>query len=742
MSNTPNILHIAILKPVRHCFDYLLPVGWQAGASLPQPGVRVLVPFGRRQEVGVVLAVNQNACIPPDKLKPAIAILDDQPFITPVIFTLYEWASRYYQHPIGEVILGTFPVLMRTPPKSQGNRHYVLTASGLEVNPVTLKRSPKQAALLDLLRQNSKGMSEQSFKLAGFSQPLIRVLLHKGWVEQIISSTTQPLIAKPLPAIERNAEKPLQLNAAQQNAVQQVTASTDFHTFLLQGVTGSGKTEVYLQIIEQCLQKGKQILVLVPEIGLTPQTIARFERRFPVPIAALHSGLANRERQDAWINAKNGKVSIVIGTRSAIFIPFSQLGLIILDEEHDQSFKQQSGFRYSARDLAVMRGRLENVPVLLGTATPSLETLHNVNSGRFTLLNLPERAGNAIKPSFHLIDLRNKHLEHGLSPELLTVIAQHLAANNQVLLFLNRRGYAPLLLCHQCGWSAQCKRCDARLTLHHKPARLVCHHCITTYSVMQRCGECHGIELFHLGLGTERLEQTLQQYFSDTPILRIDRDTVRRRGDLEKIFASIHQGQRQILIGTQMLAKGHHFPNVTLVGILDTDGGLYSTDFRATERMGQLILQVAGRAGRAEKPGQVYLQTHQPDHPLLQALIHQGYEQFAADLLRERHVSAWPPYTFLALLRAETNKHKMALDFLTQARFIAESLPDQRVQLLGPIPAPMEKKAGYFRALLLFQAGQRQILQQWLSAFVPRLEVMPWKSKVRWSIDVDPLEMG
>lgn len=742
MPDSPIILHVAVLKPLRHCFDYLLPTAENIDPQTLKPGIRLLVPFGRTQLVGILLEVNQTSCVPLDKLRAITTVLDEEPLITPNIFALYQWASQYYQHPIGEVILGTFPVLLRHAPKFDLNKCvYTLTQTGKTVDVDALKRSHKQMALFEFFKAHADGVYVAHIKKSGFSMSLLRALLKKDLITQVKPKTHYQHFVKPLVKKYRRAEPPLSLNTYQQKAVTKVNAAQNFQTFLLEGVTGSGKTEVYLQIIDHYLKKGQQALVLVPEIGLTPQTIARFERRFPIPIAALHSGLSNIERRDAWLRAKNGEIRIVIGTRSAIFTPFAQLGVIILDEEHDQSFKQQSGFRYSARDLAIMRARMEKIPILLGTATPSLETLHNVNTHRFQHLLLPERAGNAIPPSFHLIDLRNKHLEQGLAPELLPIMQEHLQQDNQVLLFLNRRGYAPVLLCHNCGWSAQCLRCDAKLTLHHKPMRLICHHCDKNYSLIKKCGECHGAELCHLGLGTERLEQGLREHFTKTEIIRIDRDTVRHKNAMENVLATIKHGKNQILIGTQMLAKGHHFPNVTLVVIIDTDSGLYSTDFRATEQMGQLIVQVAGRAGRAEKPGKVFLQTHQPEHLLLQTLIHQGYPAFAQALLIERKIAPWPPFSYLVLLRAEAGKEKRALDFLTAARKMAENIPEKNVQLLGPIPAHMERKAGHFRALLLFQASQRQVLQKWLTEFVPLLDAMPFKGKVRWSLDVDPMEM-
>lgn len=742
MSSAPYILHIAVCKPMRRCYDYLLPEGSQINPQALQPGIRVQVPFGPQQMVGMLLAVDQQSDLPVSKLRPITAILDEQPLITPALFTLYEWASRYYQHPIGEVMLGSLPTLLRRVPKQDASgQGYQLTPAGLTLDPNTLKRSPKQLALWQLCKEQPAGINVTQIKTAGFTTDLLRALVKKELLSAV-STPPKPVFAKPLPKVTRQPQSPLALNSFQQQAVEQAVAATGFQTFLLQGVTGSGKTEVYLQVIAACLQRGKQALVLVPEIGLTPQTIARFEQRFAVPMVVLHSALSDRERKDAWLQAKQGEVRIVIGTRSAIFVPLNQLGVIVMDEEHDASFKQQSGFRYSARDLAIMRGRLENILVLLGTATPSLETLYNVQQQRFQLLSLPERAGNAIVPSFHLIDLRSQYLEHGLAPQLLTIMQEHLAQNNQVLLFLNRRGYAPALLCHECGWSAQCLRCDAKLTLHHRPARMICHHCASQYGVAKQCIKCQSADLVQVGVGTERLEEGLLKHFPDVEIIRIDRDTVRHKNAMEAALQKVYNGQRQILLGTQMLAKGHHFPNVTLVGIVDTDGGLFSTDFRATERMGQLILQVAGRAGRAEKPGQVFLQTHQPDHPLLQALIHQGYPAFADCLLQERQAHRLPPFSYLTLMRAECGKQQLALDFLNAARDLADGLADKRIQLLGPIPAPMERKAGHYRALLLIQSAQRAGLQQWLNQFMLRVEKMAFKGKVRWSIDVDPQEMG
>jgi primosomal protein N' (replication factor Y) len=521
----------------------------------------------------------------------------------------------------------------------------------------------------------------------------------------------------------------------------------EFGVFLVDGVTGSGKTEVYLSIIDEVLARGEQALVLVPEIGLTPQLVSRFEERFQQrlknPIALLHSGLSDSERLNAWLMAKKGDASIDIGTRSAIFTPLLKPGVIILDEEHDPSYKQQDGFRYSARDVAVKRAQLESLPVVLGSATPSLESLENARQQRYQHLLLPERAGNANHPDVSVIDVRKQPMIDGLSSLLINAMKRHFQKGGQVLLFLNRRGYAPVLLCHDCGWVSKCKRCDAHMTLYHERGqrRLRCHHCGSERPADHQCPDCESSELHPVGSGTERLEETLTHQFPDIGITRIDRDTTRRKGAMQSLLDSVHEGTSRILVGTQMLAKGHHFPDVTLVGIVDIDQGLFSADFRATERMAQLIVQVSGRAGRAEKAGQVLIQTHHPDHPLLKVLLDEGYASFANAALDERRLAQLPPYRYFALLRAEATDGRLPMQFLQQARGLAEAFAGKDVQLLGPVPAPMEKRAGRIRAQLLLQSASRSALHNLLTPWLLQLESSKSGRKVRWSIDVDPQEM-
>lgn len=530
------------------------------------------------------------------------------------------------------------------------------------------------------------------------------------------------------------------LSECQKTAVDKITENlNNFKPYLLFGVTGSGKTEVYLQIIAEILKQNKQALVLVPEIGLTPQTVMRFQKRFPVIISVLHSGLTDSERHTAWLQARNGDAKIVIGTRSAIFTVLKNPGVIIIDEEHDLSFKQQDGFKYSARDLGVLRAQFERIPIILGSATPSLETLHNVDLNRYECIKLPERAGKAVHPSFILIDLKKQSAPKGLSMNLLENIQKHLKNNNQILVFLNRRGYSPVLICYNCGWIAVCRQCDANMTIHQSPRHLQCHHCGASRPVDRKCLECHSESIGPMGSGTERIEENLKEYFPDIPIIRIDRDSTRKKGVLENKLAEIHEGQACILVGTQMLAKGHHFKHVTLSAILNADAGLFSSDFRGSEKTAQLILQVAGRSGRAEKPGEVVLQTYHPEHELLNILIGQGYEAFATMLLKERKATQLPPYQYFALIRAEGLKIDLVLEFLNQVKTYLNH--DKAIGILGPLPAPMQKKAGKHRANLLLQANNRVVLKNKLKAVTDHLSEIKTKQHVRWSIDVDPMEL-
>ncbi|MEO5702873.1 MAG: primosomal protein N', partial [Gammaproteobacteria bacterium] len=661
MSDSPPVICVAVPSPLRQSFDYYAPAGYDI-ALLP-PGARVKVPFGRTTTIGVILDTISVSRIAPERLKVAGAVLDRDSLLPTDTLKLMRWASSYYHYPVGEVVLSALPALLRQggPACARGISTWHLTAEGLAAKVESLARAPRQAALLRLLQSQDYGLSASHTALGNW-RPILHKLMDRQWVEERVTSGLVPDYDTP------SEGTPPELNPHQRQAVETVAATLgSFQTFLLDGVTGSGKTEVYLRLIAQVIGGGRQAMVLVPEIGLTPQLVQRFQRRFQVPVAVLHSNLNDQERLTAWLAARDGSAPIVLGTRSAVFTPLKFPGIFIIDEEHDLSFKQQDGFRYHARDVAVRRAQHAQVPIVLGSATPSLESLHNVQQNRYVRLVLPHRAGSAQAPSISMMDIRHQLLEGGLSVPLTVAMAQHLGKGDQVLLFLNRRGYAPSLICHDCGWLAVCERCDARLVFYQQQRHLLrCHHCGAERAMVKKCPDCTSADLRPLGQGTERVEQALAQRFPQTGIVRIDRDSTRRKGAMQAMLDGVHAGHSQILIGTQMLAKGHHLPNVTLVGILDTDQGLFGMDFRSPERMAQLIVQVTGRAGRCDKPGQVMIQTRHPDHPLLRTLLSQGYAAFAQAALDERRLAALPPYSCMALLRATAVQPEPPQDFLNQ----------------------------------------------------------------------------
>ena len=735
---TPVIVRVAVPSPLRRLFDYLVPAEMVTDAppSALQPGCRVKVTFGRREVTGLIIECADTSTFALEKLKPVTQLIDVEPLLPASLFRLFIWASRYYQHPIGDALFSTLPTLLRKGalPPEQGQKCWQLSTFGKGLGPDSLKQAPKQRAVIDKLLAEGVVSDEQLVAL--FSRAVLKPLEEK----LLIESSNQCIPEVALDKLLRQDN--LTLYPSQKQALEAI----DHHHFncsLLDGVTGSGKTEIYLQSIEKTLRYERQALVLIPEISLTPQTEKRFRDRFHVPIVTLHSGLTDKQRLNAWMQARSGQAKIILGTRSAIFTPLKAPGLIILDEEHDPSYKQQEGFRYSARDLAVIRAQQEHIPIILGSATPSLESLNNCHAGRYQHLVLSTRAGNAVQPDWQVIDLKTERSNAGIAATTLMAIDQTLKNNHQVLVFLNRRGFAPAMLCHQCGWTAECQHCDSRLTVHRARGRLICHHCDFQQRVPQQCPSCLSRELIAAGEGTERSEAFLQQYFPDTTVLRVDRDSTRKKGAMQEVFNTADSGESCILVGTQMLAKGHHFENVTLVAVLDADSGLFSPDFRSHERMGQLLTQVAGRSGRGIARGRVIVQTHQPDHPLLALLISQGYGHFARQLLPQRELSQLPPFRHMSVIRAESHRPDEADAFLRLARKIAEKLqvPTPALNYLGPLPALMEKRAGRFRYVLRIDADQRPALQVLLSAVAVELENHKDSRRVRWSIDVDPQEL-
>ena len=728
-----NIVRVALAVPLPRFFDYLY-----APDLTPIVGGRVLVPFGSQKRVGIVVDLPASSDVAKEKLKPIIDVLDAESLFNSTTWDWLAWSANYYHAALGDVLFQALPVKLRNGESAVKNDRtfWRITELGKQaLESGELKRAKKQIEALNLLltQDLEKGNNE-------ISSAIWSALKGKDYVKEIIVPTEQKSWQQALgdnPLV--NLDNRLTLNKQQALAFSQLLFQEGFNVWLLEGVTGSGKTEIYLQYIEEVLKKGKQVLVLVPEIGLTPQTVRRFQARFNVEIDVLHSNLNDTQRLNVWERARTGQSAILIGTRSALFTQFSNLGLIILDEEHDGSFKQQDGWRYHARDLGIVLAQKLNIPILLGSATPSLESVNNVQNGKYHHLVLSKRAGNATVLRQFVIDLKHQRIQNGLSEPLLQRMQEHLEKGNQVLLFLNRRGFAPVLLCHECGWIDECHHCEKPYTYHQHQRVLRCHHCGAQKTVPIQCGHCGSTHLVTTGLGTEQLEETLKARFPQYNIARIDRDSTARKGKLEGYLEDIQQGKSQILIGTQMLAKGHHFPNVTLVALVNVDNALFSLDFRAEERLAQLYVQVAGRSGRAEKQGEVVLQTHYPDHPLLTTLLEKGYQAFAEETLKLRHNMGLPPFSFQALFKAQCRHSEEAENALSQLASFFYEQKIEGLQVLGPIPAPFSKKAGQYRWQLLLQHASRKQLQTALSRYSPELIK---SSQVRLILDVDPLDLS
>ncbi|MEL1263120.1 primosomal protein N' [Pseudoxanthomonas putridarboris] len=725
--SAPLVLHVALPVPLPRTFDYLPPDGHAAGEE--DVGKRLRVPFGSRELTGVVAGLGPATGEGPE-LRQALAVLDAAPLFQGELLDSLRWLARYTHAPLGDVFATALPVPLRQGEPLPDTHAWAwrLTAEGVAQRE-RLRAGSRPRRLADLLAPSEQDEDALDLRMDDW-RTAARALAKRGLAERH-AVPARPPVPAPRPGPPLNPE--------QQAAADAVAATSGYGALLLDGVTGSGKTEVYLHAIADCLRRGRQALVLVPEIGLTPQTLARFRERLGVPVHALHSGLNDNERARTWAACLRGEARVIVGTRSAVFTPLPEAGLLIVDEEHDGSYKQQDGIRYHARDFALVRGKALDVPVLLGSATPSLETLHNARSGRYAHLRLSRRAGEAQPPSVRVLDMRKRHQEAGLLPDTLQAIRAALDAGGQVLVFKNRRGYAPVLLCHDCGWSARCKRCDTPMTVHGGGRRLQCHHCGARQPAPPACPDCGGLALQPQGIGTERLEEMLAERFAGVPVLRVDRGTTQRRDGLARQLAQLGDAPG-ILVGTQILAKGHDLPHLTLVAVVGVDEGLFSTDFRAGEKLAQQLIQVAGRAGRAGKRGEVWLQTHHPDHPLLNTLISGGYHAFAESELEQREAAGFSPFAHLALLRAEAQHVDAAQQFL-QAAKQALRKHDATLEMHGPLPAPMPRRAGLHRVQLLLSSPERRPLHRLLDLALPDIHELPEARRTRWSLDVDPMDL-
>lgn len=713
------ILRVALAVPLPQLFDYRF-----ERASEDDIGRRVVVPFGTSQVAGIILEISSDSRVEPHRLREAVAILYDMPPLTQEWLALARFTADYYQRPLGEVIHAALPPRLRLPqPLRLSPPAYAITAAGRNAMETLSKRSRPRLAALERLTEGPCAADE-------LPPRVVRALAKSGWIEPAALERVAPTFVDPLP-----------LTSAQRAAVATVRgAARRYAPFLLLGITGSGKTEVYLQLIAATLAHGRSALVLVPEINLTPPLAQELAARFPgAKIVTMTSALAAGERASAWLAIQNGMAHIVLGTRLAVFAPLPDLGLVIVDEEHDASFKQQEGVRYSARDLAVFRAHGAGVPVVLGSATPSLESYSRALDERYTLIELTERARTgAALPSVAMIDLSATSAPDGIAAPLAEAIGARLARGEQSLLFLNRRGFAPVLACGACGWTSDCSRCAAHLVVHLAARQLRCHHCGFTQPVPRSCPTCGNVDLVPFGRGTQRLEEAIARRFPQAKLLRIDSDSTRTRGSWEGMLAAIRAGDADILVGTQILAKGHDFPQLTLVGVLNADAALVAADYRAPERLFAQLMQVAGRAGRADAPGEVLVQTRYPRHPLYQAVAAHDYRGFAERQLQERREAGFPPFVYEACLRAESRVLELATDFLAQAVQAAPPA-SEALHVFDPVPMTLARLGGWERAHVLLQSASRRTLQAFLKAWSPALYALK-ASNVRWHLDVDPLE--
>lgn len=775
-NNMPIYVNVAIPVPLYTTFSYQLAAGQLAqvvddngletvtilSLSRHLVGCRVHVPFGKNTKVAIILSLSDSVDFDASKVKKVTAVIDDKPLIPAPLLSIADWASNYYHHPMGEVCKAVFPHYLETS-KKQVTAFYlnpsVLNAASVD----SLSRAPVQKAIYQFCVEQDKKAANQETSATITSEtlnahfptwrPAVKALIEKSLIySEEVDADKAFIGADVLVETAPFQHKTLELSAAQKTIYDDIKSkcsnfiSNEFATFLLHGITGSGKTRIYMQLILDCLQQKKQCLILVPEISLTPQLINRLENAIDANIEYLHSAKSANARKASWHNIRTGKSQVLVGTRSAVFAPFQNLGLIVIDEEHDTSYKQQDGFRFHARDIAIVRAQKEHVPIVLGSATPSLESMRNAED-KYHYYLLAERAGNAVPPKIHLIDTKSSPQVEGLTPHLIEAIKNRLAKNEQSLVFLNRRGYAPVIMCKDCQWMAECSRCNAKFTLHQKKNNvLICHHCLSQKPQPSNCPECNSEALITVGEGTQKLEEHLQALFPDARVARLDRDKTIKKGQLEETLDAINNQEVDIIVGTQMLSKGHDFPNVTLVGVVNPDGPLFSTDYRATENIMQLMMQVSGRSGRGEKQGIVIIQTALPESPYYQFVRNHDYNGFAQLILQERKDSNLPPYSYMAIIRAEASNDPLkAINFLQGLHQYANRLIREHnikdIDIYPPLPASMEKRQGRYRAQWVIISKQRNTRAYIMDNVIRHITQMRPAPAVRWSVDIDPIDM-
>ncbi|MCP3689440.1 MAG: primosomal protein N' [Gammaproteobacteria bacterium] len=730
--NYPRYATFAIAIPLYREFDYALD-----GNTRPEPGVRYLLPFGKGQKTGLLISASESTDYDPQKVKPVVEALDQTPVLDTHMLELSRWVADYYLQPPGEVLFQCLPKYLRSAHQQKSTRvkRWLVNALDANTRDAIERRSPRQHELLGAIESSAAGLDALQLKA-----------INPNWHSVVLALETKQLIHAVWrkPDVEGHLLQPApELNTQQSEVVEKMSAQmTGFSVQILDGITGSGKTEVYFQLIQQQLDRQQQVIYLVPEIGLTSQLVERVKARFGNRFAISHSGLTDLMRYQAWQQFREGDVDIMLGTRSSLFSQSQRLGLIIIDEEHDSSYKQEDGIRYHARDVAIKRAQMLGIPVLLGSATPSLESLNNSDREHYRLHQLNQRPTAFPPPAIQLIDMRHLKPDTGCSPRLLQKIQQHLDANGQVLLYLNRRGFAPVVMCHECGWQSHCQHCDARLTLHHSVQRLLCHHCGFAQSVPPACPECDHADIKHYGIGTEQLEQRLQQLFAGTPVIRIDRDVVSGRHQLAAKLDALNSGEPCLLIGTQMIAKGHDYPAITMSVILDADQALFSALYRASEGLVQTVFQVSGRSGRGQRKGEAYVQTRFPEHPLMKSLVQQPYREIAGNILSERRLLGFPPYARVIMFRADALSLQLAMDKLEEIRSILDARASPYgIHCIGPIPALMTRRIGRYRAQLCLMSNDLRTLRTILRGAMGEIEKVASTYSVKWMIDVDALDL-